>query len=178
MRVHLGSFGGTYDPCSGCEAYNLTSLSESKCQTTCTGTFVVGDIANALVPGQQIDVTQAVPAGWNGHYTVATSTSSSFTVTGLPTGLAACSTGCGFAATSGYVENFTLAGGAGASIDTVHAFYTLHADFMQTWQQTPFEKLEADCANGAICYNLGGTASNIDNNDQVDALPWRGQEPP
>jgi hypothetical protein len=103
----------------------------------------VGDVSNLITAGQGIDVTGA-PSGWSGHYTVASTTTSAFKVTGLPLHLASRAPACGAVATSGYVETFTLAGGDGVSADTTHPFYTLHADFLQSWQQAPLQKLEDD----------------------------------
>ena len=62
-------------------------------------------------------------------------------------------------------------------MDTTHPYYTLHADFWNTWQTDPLAKLEANCSNSRgiqppwepIC-----PSQNIDDNDQVDSL----QDPP
>ncbi|MBA3728709.1 MAG: hypothetical protein H0W94_05840 [Actinobacteria bacterium] len=61
---------------------------------------------------------------------------------------------------------FTLAGGADHD-GTTAPYYTLHADFFQTWHLPALEKLEDLCANGSSCI---ASNSNIKSNEQVDGL--------
>ena len=62
---------------------------------------------------------------------------------------------CGWVAQSAYTENFTVAGGEPGNpndpVDTTHAFYTLHADFMNGWQQTKLSGLETACIRNSGC---------------------------
>ncbi len=171
-RVHLGET--VMDPCGDCLAYNLRALTSGGCGQTCSGTFEVADIninGALLVPGDKITVSGA-PGNWNtpegGYYTVTSVTwPRTFTASGLPSGLSSCLPGnCGATAEKDFTVSFTLAGGADHN-GTTAGYYTLHADFFETWHLPALEKLELLCANGSSCTE---TTSNIKSNEQVDAL--------
>lgn len=91
----------------------------------------------------------------------------------LPSGLPVCAFKqfgggyCGSAEEVAYTENFTLAGGTPGHTDTTHPFYTLHADFRDTWQQGALTKLEQDCIRDSDCQGGG----DVPDNDYVDGLP-------
>jgi len=75
-------------------------------------------------------------------------------------------TGCGTIAGGGYAENFYLAGTTGTVNDHTHPYYTIHADFWNTWHQRVLAKLVADCLNNVHpC-----TSQNIDHKEQVDLM--------
>jgi hypothetical protein len=71
---------------------------------------------------------------------------------------------CGSVEETAYTENFTLAGGDPGNVDTSHHFYTLHADFMNGWQQTQLAGLEEVCIRNSGC-QMGG---DIPDNNYVD----------
>ena len=139
--------------------------------------LTVADIPDQFQAGDHVDVRYLADPGWNsppGGYTIDhVNGDNSFTVTGLTLGLEEClpssEFGCGTAAEviSWDQENFTLAGGSGSGIDTLHKSFTFHADFWNTWQQAALTKLENDCALGTYCDTLGA----VPNNDFVDGLP-------
>jgi len=63
---------------------------------------------------------------------------------------------------------FTLAGGESPG-DRTHHFYTLHADFWNTWHQTQLQKLELDCLVPALGCGANGNEKPIQKNKDVDA---------
>jgi len=84
---------------------------------------------------------------------------------GLPTCQQLSPNYCGSIAESNYQENFTLAGGPKDQFDTTHLYYTLYADFWNTWQQAALQKVERYCIHESKCQG-----TDILDNDYVDAL--------
>ncbi len=161
-------------PVNGCLAYDLNALNEDCSSSPCTGTFTVANLSDCFQPGTYVDVTYTGDPNWNsppgGYLIDHLNGDNSFTVIGVPAGLSECSPAdghlCGAAAATSYSENFTL-GGTDDPGRTNVPFYTFHADFWNTWQQSALVKLENDCARGTSCVGDGA----VPNNDYVDGLP-------
>jgi len=65
-------------------------------------------------------------------------------------------------------EVFTLAGEGGSGTDS--PYYTMHAEFWNTWYQEKLAVLEDDCL-ATTCDASGGSEVNVTSNYFVDALP-------
>jgi len=55
-------------------------------------------------------------------------------------------------------------------VDTCHGFWTLHADFWNTWDHSALTTLVTDCLNGGntLCLQGNNPEADIPNNDRVD----------
>ncbi len=74
---------------------------------------------------------------------------------------------------------FSLAGGPAGDTDTCHGYWTLHADFWDTWNQSALIPLVQDCLDGGMptggtpCFPNSATGqveADIEDNHQVDCI--------
>jgi hypothetical protein len=122
--------------------------------------------------GDRVRFSSDAPAGWRlspstAGFEVTSVSGKEFTISGLPPGLDPCDGDCGGVSQADYEVDFTLAGGSGEGIGTDYPFYTLHADFWNSWHQAALEKLEQYCLRGTSC---GQGERNIARNADVDDL--------
>src|SRR5205823_591464 len=169
-------FSNTMNPCSGtCFAYKLDGISyeDPNCTTSCAIRLDVADVAvDQSLLSQTVQVQGPNGSPWTSTVTgvhPGTPGQDNYLEVGVvPQGLSTCSRGpayCGRVAQTTYTENFTLAGGdPDDPVDTIHPFYTLHADFMNGWQQTKLSGLETVCIRNAGCTGGG----DIPDNDYAD----------
>ncbi len=74
---------------------------------------------------------------------------------------------------------FSLAGGPAGDTDTCHGYWTLHADFWDTWNQSALIPLVQDCLDGGMptggtpCFPNSATGqveADIEDNHQADCI--------
>ncbi len=176
VRVHIGGLNQELmQPCDNdCLAYNLMGLHE-----TGAGRHVFKVNAPlALQHGDPVTIAETPRGGWDIAQTTVDEVLSdnSFTVANeLPFGLGSCDRsedfagGCGYVAMTGYLPNFTIAGDRDGNPAEDLPYFTMHADFWNTWNQAALDALEEHCVNNAP----GDTtcaSPNIDDNAQVRAM--------
>ncbi len=179
IRLHLGAQWGDpfpMNPCvEDCFAYMVNRILEDQnCTMDCTAELDVADVQPSVnLVGRHISI----------HYDdaelhdvlVAAVNNNAVTVSHLDPGeLPTCPQQlspnyCGSIDETNYQENFTLAGGPAGNTDTTHPYYSLHADFWNTWQPDPLHKVEEDCIRHSEC--AGDNDAGIPDNDYIDALP-------